>query len=109
MSTPDCNRPSALRGLMIQTVRPMIELPDDRSTGILKMARYAFWSLVALLGTGTALAGDAPPQFGRAVLPILKARCLKCHGRAQRKGGLSLRPPAAMLEGGDSGPALVRG
>ena len=26
-----------------------------------------------------------------------------------RKGGLSLRTPAAMLEGGDSGPALVKG
>ena len=40
---------------------------------------------------------------------ILQESCLKCHGAAQRKGGLSLRSLAAMLEGGDNGPALVKG
>src|SRR5581483_8905204 len=42
-------------------------------------------------------------------LPVLRARCLKCHSTAQRKGGLNLRTPEAMIEGGDSGPALVKG
>jgi hypothetical protein len=42
-------------------------------------------------------------------LPILNAHCLKCHGATKKKGGLSLRSPSAMLEGGDSGPALVKG
>src|SRR4051812_16655232 len=72
-------------------------------------ARTALWSFLALVATGSASAGDAAPTFEQDVLPILRARCLKCHGSAQRKGGLSLRTPAAMLEGGDSGPALVRG
>src|SRR3954467_7291484 len=64
---------------------------------------------LAVLAAGIATAAAAEPEFARDVLPILRAHCLKCHGAAHRKGGLSLRTPAAMLEGGDSGPALVKG
>src|SRR3954463_13555467 len=84
-------------------------MPDGGLSEKRTMRRYALWSLVALLGAGPAVAGDAPPRFERDVLPILRARCLKCHGTAVRKGGLSLRTTAAMREGGDSGPALVAG
>ncbi len=42
-------------------------------------------------------------------MPILRSRCLECHSQARRKGGLNLRTPATMIEGGDSGPALVKG
>ena len=55
------------------------------------MTRYALWSLVASLGVGSARAGDAPPRFERDVLPILRARCLKCHGTADAQGGA--QPP----------------
>ena len=48
-------------------------------------ARSALWSLVTLLGTTPAPAADGPPSFERDVLPILRARCWKCHGTAQRK------------------------
>jgi hypothetical protein len=65
--------------------------------------------LLVFVTAAPAGAGEAAPRFGADVLPILKARCLKCHSSAQRKGGLSLRTPAAMLEGGDNGSALVKG
>lgn len=71
------------------------------------MSRCLFLSLITFLGTSTASADDMPPRFERDVLPILRAHCLKCHGAAQRKGGLSLRTPSAMRKGGDSGPAIV--
>src|SRR4051794_34761110 len=71
------------------------------------MRRRAPWLLVALMAAPPASAGEAPPRFGRDVRPILRARCWKCHDTSQHKGGLSLRTPATMLEGGDSGPALV--
>jgi hypothetical protein len=73
------------------------------------MPPWVLVSLAALLGAGAAGPDDPTPKFERDILPILRAHCLKCHGTAQRKGGLSLRTPDAMLEGGDSGPAMVRG
>ena len=42
------------------------------------------------------------------VQPILKARCLKCHGGEEKiKGGLRLSSRAAVLKGGDQGAAVV--
>src|SRR4051812_28500567 len=49
------------------------------------------------------------PQFEKDVLPILAARCLKCHGDAKTKANLDLRTRAGLLRGGESGPALVPG
>jgi hypothetical protein len=43
------------------------------------------------------------------VTPIMLLRCSACHGPKVQRGGLDLRSPTAMLEGGDSGPALVPG
>jgi hypothetical protein len=49
------------------------------------------------------------PQFEKDVLPVLAARCLRCHGETRPKAGLDLRTRAGMLRGGESGPALVPG
>jgi hypothetical protein len=53
--------------------------------------------------------GAGTPQFEADVLPVLAARCLKCHGETRPKAGLDLRTRAGMLRGGESGPALVPG
>ncbi len=47
--------------------------------------------------------------FEDRVRPILANRCLSCHGLDKPKGGLRLDSLAAMLEGGDRGPAIVPG
>jgi len=50
------------------------------------------------------------PRFETDIRPILRARCLDCHGADDEpKGGLDLRLVRFMIEGGDSGPALVPG
>ena len=70
---------------------------------------------VAILAAGTAVPhgapgqGAGPPQFEKDVLPVLTARCLKCHGTSRPKAGLDLRTRAGLLKGGESGPALVPG
>ena len=47
------------------------------------------------------------PFFETQVRPILKARCLKCHGEGPKvKGGLRLDSREAVLRGGDLGPAV---
>ncbi len=52
---------------------------------------------------------DRTPRFESDILPVLSARCLKCHGGARPKAGLDLRTRAGILQGGESGPALVPG
>jgi hypothetical protein len=49
------------------------------------------------------------PRFEQDVLPLLNARCFKCHGAEKPKAGLDLRSKAGMLKGGESGAALVPG
>lgn len=47
--------------------------------------------------------------FENDVVPILKTRCIRCHGAQKREGGLDLRRRFTIQEGGDSGPAIVVG
>lgn len=44
--------------------------------------------------------------YNQQVLPILEQHCFKCHGVGKSKGGLSLTSRAAILRGGESGPAV---
>lgn len=46
---------------------------------------------------------------GLPALEVLRDNCLRCHGEDKRKGGLALHSRAALLAGGDSGPAMVVG
>ncbi len=67
--------------------------------------------------TSAAKAADPPgkisPQqvkfFEERVRPVLVERCCKCHGEDKQKGNLRLDSIAAILQGGERGPALVRG
>jgi hypothetical protein len=48
-------------------------------------------------------------EYVRDVQPILAQRCYSCHGPQKQKSGLRLDTVAGLLEGGDSGPAIVPG
>ncbi len=52
---------------------------------------------------------DLGVQFEREVRPVLVGKCIQCHGATKQEGGLRLDSLEAILEGGDSGPALVPG
>jgi mono/diheme cytochrome c family protein len=47
--------------------------------------------------------------FEAKVRPVLAEQCAKCHGPDKQKSGLRVDSRAALLEGGDSGPAVVPG
>jgi mono/diheme cytochrome c family protein len=71
-------------------------------------------SLAALLLPQSFTAGaDGPalptPVFERDLLPLFQARCVRCHGTEQQKARLDLRTKAALLKGGESGPAVTPG
>ncbi len=48
-------------------------------------------------------------QFEKKVRPLLLTHCVGCHGPEKQKGGLRLDSRAAVLTGGDTGPAAKPG
>ena len=78
-------------------------------------------ALILCLLTTPALADDAAATdtpaaseeqvhfFERNVRPLLLENCTSCHGVEQQEAELRLDSRAAMLEGGDRGPAIVPG
>lgn len=61
----------------------------------------------------TLLAQDISPEqakfFENEVRPLLVKRCYECHSADEASGELQLDSLAAMLKGGESGPAVVPG
>ncbi|MCX7418821.1 MAG: PSD1 and planctomycete cytochrome C domain-containing protein [Planctomycetia bacterium] len=54
-------------------------------------------------------ADDTPPKFETDIVPILEARCVKCHGDGKLEAGFDLRRRFLILKGGDSGAGFVTG
>ena len=54
-------------------------------------------------------AASDPVDFAKDVVPILNTSCIRCHGRGKARGGFSLETRAAMMEGGDTGAAVLPG
>ena len=73
---------------------------------------------ISLLPTGLLLAQtDQSPSFTAKQLqffetkirPLLAEHCYQCHSGDRLKGGLNLESRQALLQGGDSGAAIVPG
>jgi cytochrome c553 len=58
-------------------------------------------------------AADVTPSglefFESKIRPVLASACYDCHGAEQQKAGLRLDSRQGLLDGGDSGPAIVPG
>lgn len=73
------------------------------------MTHRPFLFAALLVGVvGTASAADVPDAvfFEKQVLPILEAKCLKCHGTGELEGELSLIGRKAILAGGEGGEVI---
>ena len=80
------------------------------------VCRFLLGSLCVLgLATSSVFSEDTftPEQidfFESRIRPVLIEHCLECHSNNdKRKGGLTLTGRAALLRGGESGPAIVPG
>jgi Protein of unknown function (DUF1549)/Planctomycete cytochrome C len=74
------------------------------------MSRVGWNTLaVLLLWSVTGRGSDITDEhtLERQIMPLLKARCVKCHGPAVREGRLNLATPRGLARGGESGPAVV--
>ncbi|MBM3982249.1 MAG: DUF1553 domain-containing protein [Planctomycetes bacterium] len=63
--------------------------------------------LVLFAGRAVGAPPDAVAHFEKKVRPVLVEKCVSCHGPEKQKGGLRVDSRAALLLGGDRGPALV--
>jgi hypothetical protein len=64
---------------------------------------------VLLLGPTAATAAEPSPSFRNQIAPLLRARCLRCHGGQHPKGDLDLTNRKDMLEGGAGGAVVKPG
>ena len=66
--------------------------------------------MLLLVVCGSELfAADDTAKFVEAVLPLLEAKCVSCHGPEKQEGNLRLDSWAAAKAGGDRGAAIVPG
>jgi hypothetical protein len=66
---------------------------------------FAFLALALL---PMAKADGAPPTLDGDILPLLKARCVKCHGPIKHEARLILSSAGSLAAGGESGLAIDR-
>jgi len=63
--------------------------------------------------TETATAEPSPAttgiSFANEVMPIIKSRCLNCHGGERLEEGLSMRSYTDLMAGSDNGPVINAG
>lgn len=78
--------------------------------------RVGMLCVLLLMNSAAALGADGAGRegldfFETRIRPVLVRECYQCHSaeKKQAKGGLRLDTRAAMLAGGDSGPAIVPG
>ena len=71
----------------------------------------AAWLLMAAVASVTARAEGVParPSFDEDVQPLLKARCIKCHGPVKPKGKLNLSNARSVARGGETGEVVAPG
>lgn len=64
---------------------------------------------IALGFAASSVAAQDDEAFEIEVRPVLVSKCVQCHGDKKAEGGLRLTRRAELIQGGDSGPALVPG
>jgi hypothetical protein len=88
-------------------------LPNSQKVSVMPRRRLAIvagcgFACVALATVRAAEKLEAGPEFfEKFVRPVLADNCFQCHGPSEHKGELRLDSRAAMLQGGETGPAIV--
>jgi hypothetical protein len=83
------------------TVEPVSPAPEE--------TQPAAESTSAVQEPAPAESEAASVSFANDIVPILEAKCIKCHGVESKKEGLDLRTYDDILKGSRNGPVIVPG
>jgi len=75
---------------------------------LIAILQLAICSLPCFLSADEFSAVDVE-SFEKHIRPLLVEHCISCHGQEKQEGGLSLATRELMIQGGDSGSAVVSG
>ncbi len=64
---------------------------------------------ISALAVCLPLAAEEPVDFARDIRPILATHCYQCHGADKQESGLRLDIVKGLVQGGNSGPAVMTG
>jgi mono/diheme cytochrome c family protein len=83
--------------------------PDVRAPH--RKARAGFFRVISGLALAIPAFGQekSPHPLPHRALTVLEQHCVNCHGGEKTKGGLDLTTRAALLQGGETGPAITPG
>lgn len=77
---------------------------------VIRIIRYMILAVIVQnLDGSIGLRATERDDYSTKIKPLLRERCYACHGALKQRGGLRLDTVTAMLSGGDSGEALLRG
>jgi hypothetical protein len=83
------------------------------SVGTHRMRMLVAGVMTLCLASAAGASETASPQaieyFEQHVRPVLAEQCQRCHGAKTQQSGLRLDVRDAILQGGNSGPAVVPG
>ena len=89
----------------------MKAVPAGRTYGEREIMKNGVRAIVVFSCIAFATNGSAPADekvdYLKQIKPILSAKCFSCHGALKQEAALRLETLALMLEGGDSGEAIV--
>ncbi len=80
-----------------------------RAFGSVALAGLVGWLAASGRAGGPTAEADADAFFATRIRPALENTCFRCHGGAKVRGKLRVDSRAALLRGGESGPAIVPG
>src|SRR5688500_16148428 len=75
------------------------------------VALFVLLILLSSIATGQKSESNrgSTSQFTTQIAPLLARRCVECHNRSLKQGGLDLSQAATARAGGSHGPAIVPG
>src|SRR4051794_29946148 len=66
--------------------------------------------LLCVLGVSVVkLSAQQKTTYDQPLLPLLKDKCVSCHGPDKSRGGLDVSTYGKLMEGGSSGPVVKPG